>query len=43
MNLLRSVRDLAGLAWFEAVGFAFRGIVLAASIINGTRPRGMIR
>lgn len=43
MNLFRTARDLAGLAWFETVGLAFRGIVLAASIINGTRPRGMIR
>lgn len=43
MNLLRSVRDIAGLAWFETISLAFRGIVLAASIINGTRPRGMLR
>ena len=43
MTLLRTVRDLAGLAWFETVGFVFRGIVLVASVINGTRPRGMIR
>ena len=43
MTIIRSARDLADLAWFEACGVALRGIVFAATLINGTRPRGMLR
>ena len=40
---LSSILDAAALLWFELVGVAVRGIVLAASIVNGTPPRGLLR
>ena len=43
MSLFRTVRDVVDLAWFEAMSFALRALVAAATLVNGTRPRGMIR